>query len=540
MLNATVEMFLSEYFLVQAIIGKYLTDGRALFDALGRICLIPAGEADGLYALAENEAAKQIATDKDFFRHQRLRKYSRLLGTYDESDADLEEVVRIKGNAVLDAQAYRLTPETDASANVIYEYLSAAVTGGTVRALQIMGILQCEGIFLDKNEKSGLKKLIKAADWNDAFSILALLHYRTELRAYNIARLRQVTEETPFSALYAAAVKAYGVAAESKYEEVELLSKAFNSGVLKREIYDPKYARILRSKALVFKDKEKAIFSHNKEQLSVIGDLPLKLSDRNITAFDVCAVQEIPLRRNAEIAAVVRALQNSDRREMLAYRPLCLCSDSEYLLNLYARAVSAPSPDVHTERIDVKELTEYDLDPTPNNVFIRCLDEDKDNRLLLFFCGSISEKQTEAVKCILQSGRRSRFHLNSPCFTLKLGTVLPICFCDRQNAARLKPYCDVIELAAVSAEEFPIAVYDILKTKRKLYGTGRVRLNDALEDVLHGFDVDTAEKLIDSAVRTLREKGAEIVLSREILQEYLPNDEGPRMGFGGDINERNK
>ena len=63
MLNATVEMFLSEYFLVQAIIGKYLTDGRALFDALGRFCLISAGEADGLYALAENEAANQIATD---------------------------------------------------------------------------------------------------------------------------------------------------------------------------------------------------------------------------------------------------------------------------------------------------------------------------------------------------------------------------------------------------------------------------------------------------------------------------------------------
>lgn len=539
MLNAIVEMFMSQYFLFKAVLGKYLTNSKELFRALSRICLIPKANTDKLYELAENEIAKHITTEKEYMQHQRMQKYSKLVGSAQKINPEWEEIIRIKGNAILIAHSYNLVLDADASRNVVYTLLSSAATGGTVLAMQMMGILQCEGIFLDKNEKVGLKNLSKAADWNDSMSVLALLHYRKENRAYNMARLRQVIEDTPFSCLYDIATEQYGFDNDLEVGEVKLLYKAFASGVLKREAYDPKYARILNSKALYIKDKEKAVFSQNKEQLSVIGDLPLKLAQESITAVEVSAVRQIAIKREAETAAVIQALKNSDLRALPSYRPLCLCCESKYILSLYANAIATKNKTTHIEMIDVGELNDYDFEPTPNNIFVRSIDEDRDNRFLMFFYGEISEKKMDTVKSILQSSRRSKFHLNSPNVTLNLGAILPICFCDKRNVSLLKPYCDVITLTAVNTDELTAVIKDIFISKEKTYGTGEIKLNEEAVEVFRGYDIDTAEKLIDAAVRARRENGTEITLTRDILREYASDSDRPRIGFGGYVNGKN-
>ena len=126
MLNAMVEMFISEYFLIKAVLGKYLPNSKELFLALSKICLIPETDADKLYSLAENETAKAITTDKDFMQHQRMQKYSKLVGTEKKCNAEWEEVARIKGNAILIAMGYNLVLDAEASRNVVYTYLSTA------------------------------------------------------------------------------------------------------------------------------------------------------------------------------------------------------------------------------------------------------------------------------------------------------------------------------------------------------------------------------------------------------------------------------
>lgn len=533
MLSATIELFMSEYFLIKAVLGKYLEDSEGLFRALGKIFLIPDGEIDKLYRLSENKTAKAITTNKEFMQHQRMQKYSQLIGSKKTANAEWEETARIKGNAILIAQSHNLILDADASRNVVYTCLSSAATCGIVSAIRIMGILQCEGIFLGKNEKVGIKTLSKAASWNDSVSTLALLHYCKETREFNMARLRQEVSNTPFEELYKTASKEYGEADAEEIDEVKLLDKSFNSSVLKRETYDPKYARILNSSTLYIKDKEKAVFTLNKEQLCAISDLPLKLSRESMLAVDASGVQNVPIKREPEISIITRALKNCDLRGLSSYRPICLCCDSKYILNMYARAMKKKNPDTHFERIYVAELGEYDLEPTSNNIFVRSIDEDRDNRLLLFFYGDISEKKIEAVKSFLQSARRAKFHLNSPSVTLNLSAVLPICFCDEQNAKWLKPLCDEIQLSEVSDEEMPIAIKDIIASKQKLYGVGAIGFEGEVSDVFNGYDIDTAERLIDAAVRAHREHGAIITLSREILQSYAGDSDQPTIGFGG-------
>ena len=535
MLNATVELFTSEYFFIKAILGKYLEDGKKLFKALSKIFLIPESEVEKLYRLSENDTAKAIATDNDFMQYQRIRKYAEMTGSDREGNAEWEEIARIKGNAILIAQNSNLIPDADASRNVVYTCLSSASAAGLVSAIRVTGILQCEGIFLGKNESAGVKALSKSADWNDGVSILALLHYCKGARKFNMARLRQTVENTPFEELYIAAVKSYGEA-DKEIEEVKLLEKAFNSGMLKREVCDPKYARILNSPALYVRDKEKAVFSLNKEQLCAISDLPLKLSHAKTLSGG--GVADTALNREAEISAISRALKNGDLRGLPSFRPPCLSSDSKYVLNIYARALGADNGDTHVETIDVAELGEYEFEPTPNNIFVRSIDEDKDNRFLLFFFGEISERKADAVKSFLQSSRRAKFHLNSPSVTLDLSAVLPVCFSDERNTKWLRQYCDEIKLEKVSPDEMPAAIADVSESIRKLYGVGAIEFTEEVSGVFRGFDIDTAERLLDCAVRARREKGATVTLSREMLKECAGDDEKQTIGFGGNSNGR--
>ncbi len=46
-------------------------------------------------------------------------------------------------------------------------------------------------------------------------------------------------------------------------------------------------------------------------------------------------------------------------------------------------------------------MREYDFLPDLNNIFIRSIDEDKDNRFLIFFCGVIPQNILNAVKAFI-------------------------------------------------------------------------------------------------------------------------------------------
>lgn len=71
-----------------------------------------------------------------------------------------------------------------------------------------------------------------------------------------------------------------------------------------------------------------------------------------------------------------------------------------------------------------------------------------------------------------------------------------------------------------------------------MYGVGKIKLNGDVSEIFSGYDVDTAERLIDAAVRARREKGATITLSRDMLQGYKSDSDRPRIGFGGITNGR--
>lgn len=532
-MKTVVELFISEYFSIKTILGTYLKDEKTLFSSLSKVFLIPDSDVDKLYRLAENEVARKINTENDFLTYQRMQKYFMLSDMSDELNSEYDEIARIKGNTILSAQKNKLFSDNDATKNTIYNDILLALSEGSLEAMRIMGILQCEGIFVAKNKKLGFNYLSKSASWNDLASTLALLYYFDKNRAYNMQRLFQIVTGTPFEELYFLATKVYGKQSHDKIHEIDLLEYAFESGVVKREVFESVYSRILGSSALSIKEKEKALLSQNKELLSTINDLPLNLSAENVVRFDTSKIKESALKREAEQEKVERILKNSDLRGLPSFRPLCLCCDSKYVLNSYAKAISAKSTDTHVELIDVSVLTEYDLNPAQNNVFVRNIDEDKDNRLLLFFFGEISKAKIEVIKNILLPDYRAKFHLANPNVTLNLSSVLPICFTDEKNSHLLKPYCDVVKLSALAEGEKVIALKDILKEKEIVYGINKINVDDKTLNLICEYDLDIINGIIDAVIRLHRQTGKDIDLTQDILLPLLSDFSTPRIGFGG-------
>lgn len=531
MKDTVVEMFLSAYFLVKAIADVYPSDDERLFKVLGAIYLVPAKTVEELYPVVSSDKIQSISSEKDFMQYSRIRKYVKLNGGAQSDSAD--EIANLKGGALALAAKLNLKHDEMTPRNAQFNNIAKAAGGGEINALRIAGILQCEGLFFDENKRAGIKYLSKSADWNDPESVMALLKYCPDTREYNLSRLNMIVRDTPFNTLYKRAAEVYGSGYTEDIDEVRLLEKAFCSSVVKRECYDPKYARIIYCKALKIKEKEKVIFSRDNGLVSAVSELPLKLSGDGAVYADAGAVlKSVPLFRKGESDKIVRNLISANLRRLNSYRPLCICSKSGFLLNMYSDAIRR-ADGIHAERVDVSDLTEYDFEPTMNNIFLRGLDEDRDNYCLLFLRGDIPERAYSAVKNFLQSAKRGRFHINSPCITIDLRSVLPVCFTDPENASKLKPYCDVVELADVIGGEKREAVKSMVDIRKRLYRTKSVILADEVFAMFENTDIDRIEIMLDGAMRSHKLKGGVMRLTSADFAPFMREGGKKTIGFGG-------
>ena len=226
-----------------------------------------------------------------------------------------------------------------------------------------------------------------------------------------MSRLYTVTRGTPYEGVAAAAAEKYGVKEVRELRENLLLNKLFGTGAANPDTYDPQFARIIFSKIMRYHEKERQIFTENKDRISDIGDFPLKLSFRNIE-FDSSAFAALPVKREAEKKKIIRGIENGDLRKLSTYQPMCLCGESEYLKNMYADAIALGlKGKTHVERFEVADITEYDLEPSENNIFLRGCNEDKNNVYLLLFSGHIRETVMQRVEEFLKTEKRRKYRL---------------------------------------------------------------------------------------------------------------------------------
>lgn len=532
MLSATVELFLTNYFYITALIGNFLGDRKNLFDRLAKIFFIPREGAERLFRIADSRELQEIDSLNKFNQYSRLLEYYGLLGKSPQTTPECDEVIRIKGNVFASLKGTPLEVKGNAPRQVVYHSLIAAANEGFVSALFTCGLLQCEGIFFDKNFKAGIKKLNNAADWLDIVSLLALIEYDEDHRGYNLARLEVATCNTPCENL--AREAAHGHVALHYAGDLSasaLLMKAFTTDTMKREQYDSKILRILMSSVLSFSDKEKLICFGNKDLFSAVSNLPLKLGKRSFADMMCSCKLKLPFNRPAEQEEVegwlTRFADNSAQM-----RPLCISCESEYIQSLYDSAITGALDGAHVVRIDISSLTSYDLEPSPGNVFVRNIDEDKLNVFVLSARGDLNEQALSVAINFARGDSRKQFHIGALGVSIDLSGIMIIGFCDAWNAGAFKQHFQVMQLKDLSAEERKESVDRIISTRAKVYGLTTANISDEAYSSMRDCSIDQAERALDAAIRLNSTNHTNITITTDMLAPQIRDTRQRTMGFG--------
>lgn len=534
MLNAVTELFLSEFFKDECIALPLLGNDKRLFDKLYEVFLLPEKDKKRLWKLVSDDAVRSIRTKNDYVRLQRIRQYTELVGadTGEATDADVTDIIAIKGDA-LKAAAELGLGGTGQTPYTVYKNISEVSNKGSLVGLRIVGMLQCSGVeYVSGSYRAGVKCLTKAAQWNCIEGLLLLLYFDEGSRAESITQLATVVHGTPYEQFTALAESRYGVKAYGYSRENKLLKKAFRASVLKPDVYSPQYARFLFSKVLNIKDKEQLLFSDSKEAVSETADLPLKL-DSEMTIVDEPNCRPISPERKNEFEKVLMCAMSGDLRAEPSYRPLCICSDSEYLRMKYAHVVTSVFEDANIEFIDVASLTEFDFEPTKNNIFVRSCNEDVCNVYIMKFVGGMRPGVFELARNFLQSEQRRRFRLSRPSVEIDLSQILPVCLCDKENAKELKSFCDMVSIKTMGVTEKREIIKSVISELGARYSEVQIEIEPSAMATLEEFGVDKSESVLEKIIRFNRRKKSVIVVTAEMLKDGIFGSDNIAFGFGG-------
>lgn len=506
------ELFLKEYFLHNAILGNYCSK-QETFDFLAKIFKISDKKANILYELAEQQSVQEITTEADACRYKRIGQFRTINNKTNLFDEQTDAIITIKTEAIVIAAQMDLCVESKCTKSKLYQLLLDRSNCGYVDALRVLGTLQVTGLFVEKNRQAGQKNLAKASEWGDVVAMFLLVRLgvvdSTLQNNFYFA-----TQDTPYWELYKIADVEPFIPSEEQ-AEVLLLNKLFTYRTVKQNVYSEPHAHVIYATGISNEDKERLLFSDNKQLLSDALNLPIY---RPINVDLECNWGELRLmaldRRN-EQNQVIASLRNRDLRRLSTYRPLCLCTNSQYLQEQYARALEKCFDNTLVQRITVGGLQEIDFEPTSNNVFVRsckCDDElglqkiknDTNNVFILFLNGEISNATMKHIKEFLSTEYRRQFRLLRPNLTLDFSYTLPICICDSDNAKKIKTLVETIQIAELESEESLKVINEMLETKAKLYFGNNVELTDNAVELLSKFAVEEAEEIIDIAFRSQR------------------------------------
>ena len=535
MLNSIDELMLSQYFTIYTILGDWLIERKKLFYMLAKIFFIQRGEVEKLYNIVNSPELNEVDTLNKFNQRNRLLKYYGLLGKGSLLSPEYEEVIRIKGNVLASLKGTPLEVSKNVPRQVVYNTLITAANAGSVNALFACGLLQCEGIFFDKNFKAGMKKLNNAADWLDIVSLLALIEYDEGSRSYNLARLDIAAYNTPYESLIQAVTSNYDIPQYfGNLSASVFLIKAFAADTLKREQYDAKVSRILNSRVLSIRDKERLIYTASKDLFSTVGNLPLKLGKNGADITHDFNIR-LPYNRRKEKDEIEEWISRFPGSGT-GILPLCIVCESEYMQGLYANAFADSLSGAHIARIDVAALTGYDLEPSPGNVFVRNIDEDKFNVFMLSARGELNEQALSIAIKFARGNARGQFHISTLGVALDLSSIMIICFCDKRNAGAFKQHFQIMELKELSAEERKESFDKIINARAKAYGLVSATICDEAYLSMRDCSIDQAEKVLDAAIRLNSANHKNITITVDMITPHLKITHKNAIGFGGDTN----
>ena len=495
----TAELMLAEFYALEGALGGTDFDRASAFRTLADIFIVGQKEANTLFALSACEEVADIASPSDYRRYCRIVQY--MGSSRAPEQPGIEYCIAAKGTVFCELEEYGIACNTAVRLHGdALNRLRSASAAGVVRASRLLGLMYAAGITVPKDLPRGIKLLDRCARWNDIAALYMLAYFDDGGRAGTVGVLSALLKYNAEYAAAAALAERYGEAGEVCADGHFLLERVFDGASLRRDRYVPAAARVVYSGILDTRSKERLLFSGGESALSAAAELPLKLRVRGDMKCNAEAFASLPLKRTEQVGQIVKAFANADLRLKNSYRPLCICADSRYVLEMFAAACARSLPGQHAEIIDVGATSFGDFEPRAGNIFVRSCNEDRS--------------------------------LCSPDLVLDLRAIMPVCFCDRTNSARLAKMCNVVDIGQVGSEEKRGLLDYILENKRREYGLAAVKAEVKAVAGLLAMSADEMESAADRIIAAKRTVGQTVpVLERDLLK--AAPSAGNKFGFGG-------
>ena len=536
-----LESMLTEYFTIQFLFEPYLIDSKKVFTKLGKMYLLSSKEIEEQYSLASSNIVQEITSEKEYYQFKRIEEYTDITHQDFVTDQAIKQMVHIKGKCIGLLNGLKIQNASESSLESVKREIIKNANEGKLLALNILGFLQIEGILYDKNEIEGIKNLRKAASWNDEKALIKIIYQenKNEDKKALCFILHHLEQKEAVFFFYKQLEKEKDTNFHIQNIKIrKILLKAFEMGILNESIYNKQYARILFSELIEYHDIETIFLSSDQNLIRLASMLPLKLSTKTKISMNQETIKYLE-NKDSNIQKIILSLKNIDLCQTSNYRPMCIVSESSYLLeNRYQFCIENTLQDVNMEKIEVADLTAHDLDSSMNNIFIRLCDEDDKNVYCLFFRGEIPTSTFDFVKNFLQTSKRSFYRLNTPSVVLNMKAILPICFSDPQNAKQLEPYCDMIYIHGFTYEEKKQLVEEFNHKKEEVYGFSKIQIDENIYSKLLAQSIDRIVRILDDIMKENRNLSNELYINEEMLSSYSNHDSIKKSyGFGGRYHE---
>ena len=533
--NSLNELFLIEYFKQVAALGPFC--GKKAFDFLAKVFLLPSETGDALWQAVEQETVADVVTLEDANRYKRILQLGSINGIPLNVSEQNIRMVSIKSSAIAEMSAIDMCAERNVTVSQVLQNLHSHASQCYVSAMYIWGTMQCDGnaaLSVDKRFEKGVSDIEKAAHWGYIPAILTILYYLSNGDKYPVNQIGHSSEyyqkllyTFAVNSPYCDLLSALNLKQSEQSQSAQLLLGLIAQRKIKAEIFDKSIAKVVYGDTIDIVAKEKLLSDADVKIISEMAILPMHLL-RGTYEIGAGFFSSLPfINRDVEQKVLRGELNHLGDSFFEQRKPLCLCCEDKFVLDAYRQGfekmeIDNPKPQ-HVVTIDVGELSDEDLQQNADNIFVANCKNNAHNVYLFVLQGNVSSDKINAVKFFLKSNKRAKFKLNKPSVTLDLSPIVPLCFCDKQNANKLSGFVNTQMVATLSVEE-----------RKRI-------LKQRIQDVNRRFK-EVSRRVVDSDIDLLSRHPLDIALMAldKLYSEWSDNDEKDLKGIAFYIAEVEK
>lgn len=512
-----IEPFLTEFFLLEALIGGFVEEKtlKRMYRELASVFCLDADAVKEYYTLSQSEQFKGIRSIEAYERLIRTIEFARQRGQeINVSDRDKMLLAQKREAMTIKKQLFKTVGElTPKNVENELEFLSEH---GSVQAMAMLSFLEYHGISVVRDPVNAVKRIKHGARWNDLFSCLMGIKYDNDSRQLYLDILFTVSRSAGQKKVFESILKKTGEGITPKKNRLaRIIEKACLNGTVNNGVYDRDFAKVVFSPLISDEDKEKILLKKKKDVVGQLEDIPFDVKENERIAFDPEAFNTIPVKRDGEIRKILQSMSVLSNCSERAYVPLMIASDEDYVTDMYLYAIKKGLGDTPYIELDAGALAERDFSGTAENLVLRGLSETKSARTVFLIkdCEELDKHLLDDISTMLDYELRKRFKLFHPAISIDISGAVFILFSSQKNPMldALSDICDVVKAERLVQDEKLQAVRSVMKTRSKVFGLNALVFEDGIDELLATYDVRCFRQIVDSTLRNAVYENSDVV-----------------------------